>query len=135
MNTSPAMRLAQRLFEESGLASSHEPIDVMLVSALLERHYHVGGRLERLATEKDDTFRLRTDSNDYLVKVSPPDEAETVVALQTAVMRFLENAAPELPVQRVKLTFDGDDCVAIATNDGRTRVLRVFDFVEGPVLE
>ncbi|OAH10114.1 phosphotransferase [Streptomyces jeddahensis] len=134
MNTSPAIRLAQRLFEESGLASSHEPIDVMLVSALLERHYHVGGRLERLATEKDDTFRLRTDSNDYLVKVSHPDEAEMVVALQTAAMRYLQGVAPELPVQRVKLAVDGDDHVAITTNDGRTRVLRVLDFVEGPVL-
>lgn len=134
MNNSPAMRIAQRLFEESGLASSHEPIDVMPVSALLERRYHVGGRLDRLATEKDDTFRLRTDSNDYLVKVSPPDEAEMAVALQTAVMRFLQSTAPELPVQRVKLTVDGDDRVAIKTNDGRTRFLRVFDFVEGPVL-
>jgi hydroxylysine kinase len=34
----------------------------------------------------------------------------------------------------VKLTVGGDDRVAIETNDGRTRVLRVFDFVEGPVL-
>jgi hydroxylysine kinase len=134
MNTSPPISLAQRLFEESGLASSHEPVDVMLVRALLERHYHVGGRLGRLATEKDDTFRLRTDSNDYLVKVSPPDEAEVVVALQTAVMRFLQGVAPELPVQRVKLTVGGDDRVVIRSNDGRTRVLRVFDFVEGPVL-
>ncbi|WP_228472813.1 phosphotransferase [Streptomyces cyaneochromogenes] len=134
MNNSPAMKIAQRLFEESGLASSHEPIDVMLVSALLEGRYHVGGRLERLATEKDDTFRLRTHSDDYLVKVSPPDEAEMAVALQTAVMRFLQGAAPEVPVQRVKLTVGGDDRVAIKTNDGRTRVLRVFDFVEGPVL-
>jgi hydroxylysine kinase len=106
----------------------------MLVRLLLEGHYHVSGDLEPLATEKDDTFRLRTDSADYLVKVSPPDEAQTVVALQTAVMRFLEVSAPGLPVQRVRLTVDGDDHVVIEMNDGRSRVLRLFNFVQGAVL-
>jgi Ser/Thr protein kinase RdoA (MazF antagonist) len=134
VNTSPASNHAQRLLEESGLTSSHEPIDVMLVSILLEEHYHLSGRLERLATEKDDTFRLRTESSSCLVKVSPPDEADSVVALQTAAMRYLESTAAHLPVQRVKLTADGDDHVTIRLNDGRTRILRVFDFVEGQVL-
>ncbi|MCF0083296.1 phosphotransferase [Streptomyces lomondensis] len=134
MSTSPAPNFVQRLLEESGLTSSHEPIYLMLVSILLEDHYHLGGRLERLATEKDDTFRLSTDSGNHLVKVSPPDEAEAVVDLQTAAMRYLESTAPQLPVQRVKLTADGDDNVTLTLKDGRTRVLRVFDFVDGPVL-
>lgn len=133
MNTSPRSSAAQRLFAESGLASSHGPIDVVVVKSLLERHYDLDGRLQPLATEKDDTFRLRTDSTDHLVKVSPPDEAQAVVGLQTAAMRFLEGAAPELPVQRVNLTVDGRDHVVIVTDDSRPRVLRVFDFVEGAV--
>ncbi|MFJ4817728.1 phosphotransferase [Streptomyces sp. NPDC088801] len=134
MNTSPAPTYAQRLLEESGLTSSHEPIDVMLVSIFIEEHFCLSGRLGRLATEKDDTFRLSNDSSNYLVKVSPPDEAEAVVALQTAAMRYLEATAAHLPVQRVKLTAGGDDHVTIRLNDGRPRVLRVFDFVEGQVL-
>ncbi|MFI6375656.1 phosphotransferase [Streptomyces sp. NPDC050546] len=134
MSTSPATDFARRLFEESGLTSSHEPIDVVLVSISLERHYRLSGRLGRLATEKDDTFRLSTETGDFLVKVSPPDEAEMIVHFQTAAMRFLESAAPHLPVQRVRLTVDGDDSVAVPLNDGGTRILRVFDFVAGPVL-
>ncbi|MFD5234800.1 phosphotransferase [Streptomyces qaidamensis] len=134
MNTSPAPTYAQRLLEESGLTSSHQPTDVMLVSIFLEKHYRLIGRFERLATEKDDTFRLSTESSNYLVKVSPPEEAEAVVALQTAAMRYLESTAPHLPVQRVRLTADGHDHVTIRLNDGRTRVLRVFDFLEGQVL-
>ena len=109
------------------------PIDGELVSTLLDRDYHLSGRLQSLSTEKDDTFRLRTGSTDYLVKVSPPDEAQAVVALQTAAMRFLEGAAAELPVQRVKLTLDGRDNVVIDTKVGSARVLRVFTFVEGAV--
>jgi Ser/Thr protein kinase RdoA (MazF antagonist) len=134
MSTPPCSNLVQTLLEESAMASSHEPVDVTLVSTLLEKHYRVSGELERLATEKDDTFRLRSDSGSYLVKVSPPDEPAAVVALQTATMRFLEHAAPELPVQRVRLSLHGDDNVVIATDEGRPRVLRVFDFVDGAVL-
>ena len=132
VNTSSTSSAVQRLFAESGLGSSHVPIDVELVSILLDRDYHLSGRLQPLATEKDDTFRLRTGSTDYLVKVSPPDEAQAVVGLQTAAMRFLEGAAAELPVQRVRLTTDGRDHVVIE-NDGRPRVLRVFNFVQGAV--
>jgi Ser/Thr protein kinase RdoA (MazF antagonist) len=76
----------------------------MLVSIFLEERYRLNGRLEELATEKDDTFRLSTDSGNYLVKVSPPDEAEAVVALQTAAMRYLETTAPHLPVQPTQAT-------------------------------
>ena len=132
MNT-PPVSVAERLFAESGMGSSHDPIDVGLVTSLLAEHYDLAGRLQPLATEKDDTFRLEADSARYLVKVSPPDEAASVVDLQTAVMRFLEAAAPELPVQRVRLTVDGRDHVVVAANDGGPRILRVFDFVEGSV--
>lgn len=134
MNTSPPARIAQQLFKESGLASSHEPIETNIVDALLTRHYGFGGHLERLATEKDDTFRLRTGTADHLVKVSPPDEAVAVVALQTAAMRHLESEAPHLPIQRVTETTEGNDNVPIETKDGGVRVLRVFEFAEGAVL-
>jgi Ser/Thr protein kinase RdoA (MazF antagonist) len=106
---------------------------VIVVTSLLQRDYHLTGRLQPLPTEKDDTFRLRTQESDYLVKVSPPDEAQAVVRLQTAAMRFLEGAAAELPVQRVALTVDGRDHVVIEACDGRSRVLRVFTFVDGAV--
>jgi Ser/Thr protein kinase RdoA (MazF antagonist) len=86
-----------------------------------------------LPTEKDDTFKLTTESTDHLVKVSSPDEARAVVGLQTAVMRFLEGTAPELPVQRVELAVDGRDNVVMDTGDRTVRVLRVFDFVAGTI--
>lgn len=104
-----------------------------VVSALLEKEYHLTGCLQRVPTEKDDTFKLRGQSAACLVKVSPPDEAEAVVGLQTAAMRFLEGAAAELPVQRVRRTVAGRDNVVVETDDGRTRILRVFTFVEGTV--
>ena len=134
MDISSPVSPAQRLLFESGLTSSHEPIDAAAVSDLVHARYDLTGHLHSLATEKDDTFRLKTEGGDFLVKVSPPDEAQAVVGLQTAVMRFLECTAPGLPVQRVRLTLDGRDHVLIAAGDGRTRVLRLFGFVDGAVL-
>ena len=133
VDISPPASPAERLLIESGLGSSHEPVEKAVVSRLLHTHYHLSGRLQPLATEKDDTFRLTTGSTDYLVKVSAPDEAQAVVGLQTAAMRFLEDAAPELPVQRVRLSVEGRDHVLIEGRDGTTRVLRVFDFVAGTI--
>ena len=132
MDISPPASPAERLLVDSGLGSSHEPVERAVVSDLLHTHYRLGGRLQPLATEKDDTFRLTTESSEHLVKVSSPDEAEAVVGMQTAAMRFLEDAAPELPVQRVQLTLDGCDSVVLHT-DGGTRVLRVLDFVAGTI--
>ena len=134
MNVSGPRSAVERLFAESGLGTPHEPVDVGLVHRVLDRDHGLAGRLQPLATEKDDTFRLRTGETDYLVKVSPPDEPASVVGLQTAAMRFLEVAAPELPVQRVRPTVDGRDHVVVGANDGGSRVLRVFSFVKGPVL-
>jgi Ser/Thr protein kinase RdoA (MazF antagonist) len=115
------------------MGSSHVPVGESQVSAWLEENYGLSGRLRSVATEKDDTFRLATDAGGYLVKVSPPDEPVAVVGLQTAAMRFLEDAAADLPVQRLRLTLDGNDHVLITAGDGSPRVLRVFNFVEGTV--
>jgi len=130
VDASPPSALARRLFAGSGLEAAHDPVDPVVVSGLLHSHYGLDGRLQPVATEKDDTFRLRTEETYFLVKVSPPEEAPAIVGLQTAAMRFLEGAAPELPVQRVRLTVEGRDNVVVE-DDGTPRILRVFDYVEG----
>lgn len=131
MYAPPPGSRAQRLFADSGLGAAHEPIDVELLRGLLRRHYDLGGRLQPLSTEKDDTFRLFSGSADFLVKVSQPEEPQGVVELQTAAMRFLHGAAPHVPAQRVRISVDGRDGVVINTNEGGTRVLRVLGFIEG----
>lgn len=133
MNPPQDVNLALRLLEESALTSSHAPIGVGLLRTLLEKHYQISGDLELVAGEKGDTFILRTGSSNYLLKVSSPDEPEEVVAFQTAMMRSLEYCEPALPIQRVKLTVAGCDNVAIEMTDGTRRLLRLFNFIEGPL--
>ncbi|BCH12578.1 homoserine kinase (plasmid) [Mesorhizobium sp. 131-3-5] len=134
MNKSPALVL-QSLLEESCLLSPHESIDLPLLKIMLQRHYGLSGQVKRLASEKGVTLRLATGASEYLVKVSPSDEPELVTALQTAVMRYLDDTAHALPVQRIELTLDGSDSVPIDLSDGTRRVLSVFRFVEGVLWE
>ncbi|MER9826708.1 phosphotransferase enzyme family protein [Mesorhizobium sp. M0115] len=134
MNKSPDAVL-QRLLEESSLLSSSQSIDALLLKNMLERHYGLSGHVERLGSEKGHTFRLKADANEYLVKVSPSDEPEPVTALQIAAMRYLDDAAHALPIQRIKSTIDRRDSVPIALGDGTCRILSVFCFVEGLLWE
>ncbi|CAH2405111.1 phosphotransferase enzyme family protein [Mesorhizobium escarrei] len=134
MNKSPDAVL-QRLLEKSSLLSSSQPIDPLLLKNMLERHYGLSGHFKRLASEKGHTFRLKAGADEYLVKVSPSDEPELVTALQLAVMRYLDDAAHALPIQRIKSTLDRRDSVPIDLDDGTCRVISVFCFVEGLLWE
>ncbi|TIM04510.1 phosphotransferase enzyme family protein [Mesorhizobium sp.] len=134
MNKSPDVVL-QRLLEESSLLSSSQCIDPLLLKNMLARHYGLSGHVERVGSEKGHTFRLKTSANEFLVKVSPSDEPEPVTALQIATMRYLDDVAHALPIQRIKSTLDNRDGVPFDLGDGTSRTLSVFCFVEGLLWE
>jgi hydroxylysine kinase len=116
---------------ESAVAQQADPIDPGLVVAMLGRHYGLSGTLTRIATEKDDTFRLTTDGSTHLVKCSPSSEDPEIVDLQTAALDHLEISAPLLPVQRVQRTLVGRSEVRFDMGGPHERVLRVLDFLRG----
>ncbi|MCA4134273.1 phosphotransferase [Arthrobacter sp. M4] len=120
---------------ESGLLAEQSQLADSTVLVLLEQFYGLKGKLVRIPTEKDETFRLRNGGETYLVKVSPSDEDPAIVQLQTACMEHLERSAPELPVQRLVRSLRGDPQVLIPAPDGPfDRVLRVMRFMPGDVL-
>lgn len=129
------MQQMQQLFEESGLTSRHEPIDELLVAAALQQHYGLEGTLERIDTEKDSTFRLRRESSDFLVKVSPPDEPQQVVLCQTDVIDWVERTDPTIPVQSVARTLEGANHHPMHDGaDTYLGTLRVLEFIPGTML-
>ena len=48
--------------------------------------------LERLDTERDDTFRVRTAAGSYVLQVAHPDDDPLYVNMQTAAMSFAAEA-------------------------------------------
>jgi hydroxylysine kinase len=116
---------------ESAVARLADPIDPDLVIAMLREHYGLSGSLTRIATEKDDTFRLAAAGSVRLVKCSPISEDPEIVDLQTAALAHLEISAPSLPVQRIQRTLAGASQVIFDTGAPHRRVLRVLDFLPG----
>lgn len=120
---------------ESGLLAEQSQLADSTVKRLLEHFYGLQGKLVRIPTEKDETFRLQSGGNAFLVKVSSPDEDPVIVQLQTACMEHLERTAPELPVQRLVRSLGGDAQVLIPAPAGTfDRVLRVMRFMPGDLL-
>ncbi len=70
-------------------------------TTLLAEHFGVAAaRLERLNTERDDSFRAETATGEtVLLKVAHPEDDPEVIAMQLAAMRHV--GAAGLPVQRV----------------------------------
>ncbi len=120
---------------ESGLMAAQTHLANSFVLELLGEFYGLQGALARIPTEKDETFRLQTGQEAYLVKISAADEDPAIVQLQTACMEHLELAAPEIPVQRLVRSRKGESQVLLRVANGPfDRVLRVMQFMPGKLL-
>ncbi|MET3368287.1 UNVERIFIED_CONTAM: hydroxylysine kinase [Jeotgalibacillus campisalis] len=135
MNVSTDSAFFEAVASESGLLAVQTQLADAAVLELLDQFFDLKGTLERIPTEKDETFRLRSGEETYLVKVSPPDEDPVIVQLQTACMEYLERTARELPVQRLVRSRSGYPQVLLAPTQGHfSRVLRVMRFMPGDLL-
>lgn len=123
-----------QVLAETAIAAPQQPIDRDLVERLLAENYGLRGRLEPVATEKDDTFLLHADRQ-YIVKCSPETEEPDLVELQTAAMVHLERTSPHLPAQRVIPTAAGTREVVLAGFEPYPRILRVLSYVPGRLLK
>lgn len=93
------------------------------------------GELGRLPGEADDNFVLQDgDGQRYVVKVAHAQADPAVVGLQVRVLRYLESAAPELPVPRVAPAVDGQ-LLAVATAGAlHGRLIHVLTYLDGRLL-
>ncbi|NYF09565.1 Ser/Thr protein kinase RdoA (MazF antagonist) [Leifsonia sp. AK011] len=107
-----------------------EPFDRMPEDAavdLLEAEWGLTPHtLERLDTERDDTFRFDSDGLPYVLKVAHPGDDHALIDLQLAALAHAAAADPGLPLQRVVPSRGGSAWVAV---DGRAA--RVFAWMDG----
>ncbi|MDQ7247238.1 aminotransferase class III-fold pyridoxal phosphate-dependent enzyme [Dongia sedimenti] len=100
----------------------------------LAEQFALHGRLEPLPGEHDCNFKVTaSDGSRYLFKLHPavPDDART--ELQAAVLRHLEQDAPELPLPRLFLGRDGRPLATVPDGEGRARRLRLTTWLDGTV--
>lgn len=114
------------------LTAPATPLVAEEAAAVLREQWGLAPRaLSRLATERDDTFRVELDSGQRVVlKVAHPADSDSTVDAQLAVLADLAAHAPHLPVSRVVPTRGTLSAVSIATVDGPRRA-RVVTWLEG----
>lgn len=125
--------LARGLPGAALLGAEAAPVTVERATALLQAHYGLEGELRPLSGERDANFLLtRLDGGRCMLKVSHPLETPLVADFQTQALLHLERHAPDLPVQRLVRTREGQPAVAVAVPGGPgPRVVRVFSYLEG----
>lgn len=87
----------------------------------------------RMATERDDSFRLRTSDGDLLLKVAHPADSAAAIDLQTSALQFVQVRDAELPLQRFVETPDGE--IAPVLPGHNDRIARVLTWLPGTLLE
>ena len=110
----------------------NEPFDEIPVSratAILKWHWELQPTsVNRLDTERDDSFHVVTDSGEYVLKISHPGDDPHFIGMQSAAMRHASEAG--LPVQ-----------LLVPTTDGSThpiehgRVMRLLTWIPGDLLQ
>ncbi|GAA1734157.1 phosphotransferase [Microcella frigidaquae] len=116
------------------LTAPFAAVPVERAAALLARtHALAVDAVERLATERDDTFRVRSGDRMLVAKLAHPLDDPRVVADQLAVLEALARIRPDLPVPRVLPAADGALSATIQTVDG-PRLLRVLTHLDGETL-
>ncbi|MFE8103240.1 phosphotransferase [Brenneria goodwinii] len=105
-------------------------------SRLVRSHFGIEGRIRRLATEKDDTFRLtEMTGRQYILKVANPAEPEDEIALQIALLNFLQQADDSLPVPAVIADVRGQTLARITDAAGQQRYVRLLTYLAGTPLD
>ena len=96
---------------------------------IARQYYGVSGTAERQAAEHDDTFRLvLADGSSRVLKAGAADLTPGQASFQTAVLLHLARVAPDLPVQRVVTTLDGQPEL---TPGDPPRLVRMTTYLEG----
>lgn len=127
----------EALLQVTGLAGAAHRVDESRLARVLDQDYDLRGTLTRLDTEKDATYRLRPDAahDEFLVKVSHPEEPLDVVRCQIDVIDWIESVDAGIPTQSVRPALDRRPWRRLQDETGRfAGILRVYRFLPGALL-
>ncbi|KQP43680.1 phosphotransferase [Pseudorhodoferax sp. Leaf274] len=119
--------------EAAVLTAPPAPVATAWAADQLQRLYGMQGRLKPLTGERDANFLLEPAGGGArcMLKLSHPDEDPLVADFQTQALLHVARTDSALPVQRLLPDLQGAPSVQIEDAEGRTRVARVFIYLEG----
>ncbi|WP_366658223.1 phosphotransferase [Fodinicurvata sp. EGI_FJ10296] len=129
------MTAAEDFVQAGGLAAAFVNMDENEAAALLADRYQLSGSLTRLATEKDDTFRVACgNGRRYILKCANPAEDVAEIELQLDLLRHIAPERSGLPVPRVIPTVRDETHFMYRDRAGQQRDIRLLSYLEGTIL-
>lgn len=115
-----------------GLAATYQSISDREAAAVANAFYEIEGRVVRLTTEKDDTFRLEDRrGGKYILKIANPAEDASEIDCQIELLNHIERHGPDLPIPRVIPTKSGFLHFQYEDQAGQSRRVRLMSYLEG----
>jgi 4-aminobutyrate aminotransferase-like enzyme/Ser/Thr protein kinase RdoA (MazF antagonist) len=103
-----------------------------LVAEQLREGYRIDGELDALAGERDHNFAVQVNGAPrYTAKLIHADEPPLATTFQAALLHWLEQVDPALPVPKMVATKSGADLHEFTDTTGRVRRLRVVTWLPG----
>ena len=122
--------------DAGGLAAPYVSMGDSEAVAIAAKHFAIWGTVVRLATEKDDTYRLTAgDGQRFILKVANPSEPVDEVRFQVDLLRHVATVDPALPVPHVIPDSEGKFCVGIVDQAGQRRQMRLMTYLDGTLLD
>ena len=130
----PVTRPLSELF--TTLATPPPEFDRATAATLLDEHYGLCGRLESLASERDQNFLLDAGlDGHYVLKIANVAESPAVTDLQNRALQHLEASDSDFPAPRVVLTHEGGSMVDAVSVKGETHRARLLTYLDGIPLD
>ncbi len=123
--------------KEAGAVGAELKTEAVIVSpgeaeAIAREKYGLEGRAEWLWGEKDSNYRLAlADGGEYLLKILNPAESRAVTSMHSQALLHVEARDPEIPVQRIIRTKEGEADFRMTDRAGQERSVRMVTFVPG----
>jgi Ser/Thr protein kinase RdoA (MazF antagonist) len=104
---------------------------------IARREFGLTGGAKKLYSERDANFHIRPADGGagHVLKIANAAEDPQVVDLQTASLRHIARADPDLPVPRVVPARDGQAIAWVTLGNGARHMARVYSFLPGETLE
>ncbi len=94
--------------------------------------YGVSGRLDALTSERDQNFRLTTETGDvFVLKISGAGEQRSILELQHDVLHHLAGRFTETEWPRVCRTKDDQAVTRVDGGNGLRHLVRMLTYIEG----
>jgi 4-aminobutyrate aminotransferase-like enzyme/Ser/Thr protein kinase RdoA (MazF antagonist) len=108
------------------------PVSAAAARRIAAELYGLAAQVTPLPGEYDNNFRLTLQSGEQLVlKIMHPSRERDLVELQCRALQHVAGRAPQLPLQRVRLTLAGEAISVVEAEPGVPQIVWAVSYIAG----